>query len=105
MKEAGEILVVERGRNKAYCRIVWIGDSTSRLHGQVGIQCVEAEKTLWTAELRDMEEIYDPIVRDGDLHAGIREKPGWQPPPLSPFCRQRCGRIAARGAVHQLSGR
>ena len=65
VKEAGEILVVERGRSKAYCRVVWIGESNSPLRGQVGIQCVEAEKTLWCAELRDMEQIYDPIARDG----------------------------------------
>lgn len=65
-KEAGEIVVVERGRSKAYCRIVWIGESSSPLRGQVGIQCVEAEKTLWTTELREMEEAYDPIVRDGN---------------------------------------
>ena len=64
VKEAGEIVVVERGRSKAYCRVVWIGESTSRLHGQIGIQCVEAEKTLWTAELRDMADVYDPIPRD-----------------------------------------
>jgi len=64
VKEAGEIVVVERGRSKAYCRIVWIGKSSSRLHGQIGIQCVEAEKTLWTAELRDMADVYDAIPRD-----------------------------------------
>jgi hypothetical protein len=68
VKEAGEILVVERGRSKAYCRVVWIGESNSHLRGQVGIQCVEAEKTLWTAELRDMEQVYDPVIRDCTLH-------------------------------------
>lgn len=68
VKEAGEILVVERGRSKAYCRVVWIGEAASHLRGQVGIQCVEAEKTLWAAELHDMEEAYDPIGRDTMLH-------------------------------------
>lgn len=62
VKEAGEIVVVERGRNKAYCRVVWIGETGSPLSQQVGIQCVEAQKTLWDAELRDMQEIYDPIL-------------------------------------------
>jgi hypothetical protein len=68
VKEAGEIVVIERGRSKAFCRVVWIGESTSHLRGQVGIQCVEAEKTLWTAELHDMEEVYDPVGRDTMLH-------------------------------------
>jgi len=68
VKEAGEIVVVERGRGKAYCRVVWIGQANSSLQGQVGIQCVEAQKTLWTAELRDMEEMYDPLTRDCALY-------------------------------------
>ena len=67
VKEAGQILVVERGRSRAYCRVVWIGEASSPLHGQVGIQCVEAEKTLWTAELRDMEQVYDPVVPNASL--------------------------------------
>lgn len=67
VKEAGQIVVVERGRSRAYCRVVWIGEANSPLHGQVGIQCVEAEKTLWVAELRDMEQVYDPVTRDVNL--------------------------------------
>jgi len=62
VKEAGEIVVVERGRNKAYCRVVWIGDAGSPLSQQVGIQCVEAQKTLWESELRDMQQVYEPIL-------------------------------------------
>ena len=68
VKEAGEIVVIERGRSKAYCRVVWIGQSNSQFQGQVGIQCVEAEKTLWAAELRDMESTYDPLTRDRGLY-------------------------------------
>jgi hypothetical protein len=65
VKEAGEIVTIERGRSKAFCRVVWIGESSSHLHGQVGVQCVEAEKTLWSAELGDMEQVYEAVVRDG----------------------------------------
>src|SRR6267143_6729084 len=72
VKEAGEILVVERGRSKAFCRVVWIGEANSHLRGQVGIQCVEAQKTLWAAELRDMEEVYEKVSRDS---AQYRAKP------------------------------
>ena len=63
VKEAGEIVTIERGRSKAFCRVVWIGESNSHLHGQVGVQCVEAEKTLWFAELSDMEQLYEPVGR------------------------------------------
>jgi PilZ domain len=64
VKEAGEIVTIERGRSKAFCRVVWIGGSNSSLQGQVGIQCVEAEKMLWTAELNDMEQVYESVARD-----------------------------------------
>ena len=67
VKQAGEILLVERGRSRAYCRVVWIGESHSQLRGQVGIQCVEAEKTLWAAELGDMQQVYEPIAREAAL--------------------------------------
>ena len=65
VKEAGEIVTIERGRNKAFCRVVWIGEANSHLRGQVGIQCVEAEKALWIAELRDMEQAYEALKSEG----------------------------------------
>jgi hypothetical protein len=67
VKGTGEIIAVERGRNKAYCRVVWIGEPNSELRGQIGIQCVEEDRTLWEAELRDMEEVYEPILLEGSL--------------------------------------
>jgi len=93
VKEAGEILVVERGRSKAFCRVVWIGEPDSPLRGQVGIQCVEAQKSLWLTELRDMEEIYEPVSRDSSLY---RVKPG------SAGNRRRHQRFAADGVADLL---
>ncbi|HEV3206638.1 MAG TPA: PilZ domain-containing protein [Terriglobales bacterium] len=65
VKETGEIIAIERGKSKAFCRVVWIGEPNSELRGQIGIQCVESDRTLWEAELRDMHEVYDPIVVEG----------------------------------------
>jgi hypothetical protein len=67
VKGVGEIVAVERGRNKSFCRVVWIGEANSELQGQIGIQSVESDRTLWETELRDMEEAYDPILIDGNL--------------------------------------
>jgi hypothetical protein len=66
IQQVGDILAVERGRNnnKTFCRVIWVGDAKSELRGQVGIRCVETERFLWDAELRDMEEIYDPVLRE-----------------------------------------
>lgn len=68
VKETGEIVAIERGRNKAFCRVVWIGEANSELHGQVGLQCVEMDRTMWDAELRDMQEVYDPVVKESAIY-------------------------------------
>jgi hypothetical protein len=63
MKATGEIIAIERGRNKAFCRVVWIGEPDSELRGQVGLQSVESDRTIWDTELREMDEVYDVIQR------------------------------------------
>jgi hypothetical protein len=93
VKEAGEIVTVERGRSKAFCRVVWIGESNSRLQGQIGIQCVEAEKMLWTAELNDMEQIYEAVLRDARRSPAHGSQIG---------NRRRFQRFGAEGAVELL---
>ena len=67
VKEAGEVITIERGRSKAFCRVIWIGEANSHLQGQLGIECVEPGKSLWDQELRDMVEIYDTIPRETKL--------------------------------------
>ena len=61
VNKEGEIVAVERGRNKAYCRVVWVGDEKSKLHGQIGLQCVEPDRNIWDQELRDMDEVYEKV--------------------------------------------
>jgi hypothetical protein len=57
----GDLIVVERGRNKALCQVVWTGDPTSALRGQFAIQCVDG-RTPWEEELRQLEEQYEPLI-------------------------------------------
>jgi len=61
----GDLVMVERGRNKAICQVVWAGDPDSPLRGQFSVQCVEG-KTPWDEELRQMqiEEQYQPVIVD-----------------------------------------
>ncbi len=68
VKQAGEIIAVQRGLSKVFCRVVWIGESNSELHGQVGIQTVECGRMMWENELRDMDEVYEHLQRDCGLH-------------------------------------
>jgi hypothetical protein len=56
--------MVERGRNKAVCQVIWSADPSSSLRGQFTVQCVEG-RTPWDDELRQMEEQYQPVILDG----------------------------------------
>jgi hypothetical protein len=60
----GDLVMVERGRNKAICQVVWAADPRSPLRGQFSVQCVE-HRTPWDDELRQMEEQYQPLILDG----------------------------------------
>jgi len=65
VKEPGEVIAIERGKSKAFCRVVWVGKPDSQVQGQIGLQCVEADRILWEAELRDMVQAYEPVLLDG----------------------------------------
>jgi hypothetical protein len=67
----GDLVMVERGRNKAVCQVVWAADPDSALRGQFAVQCVE-KKTPWDDELRQMEEQYQPVIEDEQLRRGLR---------------------------------
>jgi len=60
----GDLVLLERGRNKAICQVVWSADPSSPLRGQFTVQCVEG-RTPWDDELRQMEEQYQPVILDG----------------------------------------
>jgi len=60
----GDLVLIERGRNKAVCQVVWAADPKSALRGQFSVQCVET-RTPWDDELRQMEEQYQPIGLEG----------------------------------------
>lgn len=64
VNQTGEIVAVERGRNKAFCRVVWVGDPNSKLNGQIGLQSVESGRGMWEPELRDMEDVYDAVDKN-----------------------------------------
>lgn len=58
--QVGDIVQVERGRNRALCQVVWTGDRNSPLRGQFSVQCIEG-KAPWEDELRQAEEDFLPL--------------------------------------------
>jgi len=59
--EAGEIVAIERGRNKTFCRVVWTGDPNSEQRGQVGLQSVETDHPMWDTELKELTNVFDSL--------------------------------------------
>jgi len=59
----GEMVLVERGRNKAICQVIWSADPDSSLRGQFAVHCIEG-KTPWDEELRQVEEHFQPFEAD-----------------------------------------
>jgi hypothetical protein len=59
----GDMVLVERGRNKAVCQVIWTAHPESSMRGQFTVQCVEG-RTPWDDELRQMEEQYQPVILD-----------------------------------------
>jgi hypothetical protein len=60
--KVGDLVIVERGRAKATCRVIWTADPASSLRGQFTVECVEDSKVPWDDELHKLEEQYLPLA-------------------------------------------
>ena len=94
----GDLVMVERGRNKAICQVVWAADPKSPLRGQFSVQCVE-HKTPWDEELRQMEEQYQPLILDGPN--GRASTRGFSRPETN---RRRSPRFHVAGQAEVMDG-
>ena len=63
--KTGDILAIERGKNRTFCRVVWVGGLNSKRRGQVGIQSIEADHPMWDTELREMSTVFDSLPGNG----------------------------------------
>lgn len=61
-RELGEVLYLERGKKKAFYRVVWVGSKQDGRDAQVGLQCVEQDVSIWGVDLLPGEdERYESI--------------------------------------------
>jgi hypothetical protein len=65
--EPGEIIAIERGRSRVFCRVIWVAKSDSSRCAQIGIEAVESERLMWEAELRDLDDTYDLVLRGSTM--------------------------------------
>jgi hypothetical protein len=61
----GDMLMIERGRSKSLCQVVWTADPASPLRGQFTVRCIDSGRSPWEEELYQMEEQYQPLIADG----------------------------------------
>jgi hypothetical protein len=66
-RQVGEVVTVERGRSKFSCRVIWIGAPNTPQQGQIGVQAVEATKTFWEKDVREVAGQFSPITIDPTL--------------------------------------
>jgi hypothetical protein len=67
--EAGAVLTVERGRNKARFRIIWVGEPGSPSEGHLGIECLDAGRWNWNVQLPASpgdDGSFEPVRLDAD---------------------------------------
>jgi hypothetical protein len=70
IQRSGQVIAIERSRNRVLCRIVWVGETNTDRRGQVGVRAIEVDRTLWDAELREVGERFDPLPKDLPPGAG-----------------------------------
>lgn len=70
--KAGDIVAVDRGRTKVFCRVVWVGEPGSPRGGQVGIECTDPAKAMWEGELKQFEAVYDTLPRVNGIGKGLQ---------------------------------
>src|ERR1700680_1674549 len=45
--KVGDLVTVERGRNKSICKVVWTADPNSPLRGQFTVESIDCNKIPW----------------------------------------------------------
>jgi hypothetical protein len=100
--KVGDLITVERGRNKSVCQVVWTADPNSALRGQFTVECVEGSRIPWEEELRHAEEQYLPLIADG-----ANRKPSSMPFRSAGQNRRRKPRFSIEGAAEavEIGGR
>jgi hypothetical protein len=57
----GQLIVVRRNTKEAQFRVVWIGRPRTPEEGQIGIECVEADKAIWDVDFAQAQEDFQPL--------------------------------------------
>jgi hypothetical protein len=71
--EDGEIVLLERGGNRARYKVIWVGKPGTPLGGQAGMSLLPGQEPIWDIDLAEIEEEYEALVLDESLIPTHRE--------------------------------
>jgi len=94
----GDLVMLERGRNKAVCQVIWTANPDSALRGQFAVRCIEEGRTPWDDELRQLEEQFQPLILDELKLTGARGTGRIE------SNRRRCPRFYVDGQAEVIDG-
>jgi PilZ domain-containing protein len=105
--KVGDLITVERGRQKSVCQVVWAAEPDSALRGQFTVECVEGSRIPWEEELRQMEEQYLPVIPGSNKAPGPNRKTTMNAFGRSEQNRRRRPRYDVEGAADlaEIGGR
>ena len=61
VKAPGQLIAIRRKTSEAQFRVVWVGKPQTPHEGQVGVECVEADKIIWDVDFAKAHEDFEPL--------------------------------------------
>jgi hypothetical protein len=61
LKAPGQLIVIRRKASEAQFRVIWIGKPQTPHEGQVGVECVDANKIPWDVDFAKAHEDFEPL--------------------------------------------
>ena len=86
----GQVVAVRRKTSEARFRVVWIGPPHTPCEGQIGVECIDPDKTIWDIDFADVHEDFEPV------HSVT---PGAISPPGSPSARTKSPNYPCSGTA------
>jgi hypothetical protein len=61
LQRPGQVVAVRRKTSEASFRVVWIGSPQTPCEGQIGVECIDPDKTIWDIDFADAHEDFEPM--------------------------------------------
>jgi hypothetical protein len=62
LKGSGQLIAIRRKASEAQFKVIWIGGPQTPHEGQVGVECVDADKIIWDVDFGKVHEDFEPFT-------------------------------------------